>query len=376
MKMNRSITLKHLLIDNIKFIGLKFQSDKILNSLVKELPSVQWSKEFHMYYILNDKKNLNIIFNLFRGVAWVNTNYFFEKSNSKNLDEKLDISWFRKRKKAEKYKYCPDSYLNKLEIKKYANNTIKTYVACFEKFMNYFFSKHIDDLNENDIRDYLMYLVQNNSSNSYINQSINAIKFYYEIVLGLPNRFYNIERPRKEKKLPVILSKQEAKLLISVTKNIKHKCIIALLYSSGLRRNELINLKIQDIDSKRMVIKVNDAKGNKDRYTLLADSILNDLREYYKIFTPKTYLFEGQKGNKYSASSIANIITNAAKKAKINKKVTPHTLRHSFATHLLENGTDLRYIQVLLGHNSSKTTEIYTHVATNNFGSIKNPLDL
>jgi len=376
MKMNRSITLKHLFIDNIKFIGLKFQSDKILNSLIKELPSISWSDEFHMYCVINNKENLRTILNLFRGVAWINTNYFFEKSNSKNLNEKIDISWFRKRKRTEKYKYCPDNYLNKLEIKKYANNTIKTYVTCFEKFINHFYSKNIDHLNENDIRNYLMYLVHNKSSNSYINQSINAIKFYYEIVLGLPNRFYNIERPRKEKKLPIILSKEEAKQLISVTKNMKHKCIIALLYSSGLRRNELINLKIQDIDSKRMVIKVNNTKGNKDRYTLLADSILNDLREYYKIFTPKIYLFEGQKGNKYSASSIASIITNATKKAKINKKVTPHTLRHSFATHLLENGTDLRYIQVLLGHNSSKTTEIYTHVATNNFSSIKNPLDL
>ncbi len=376
MSTSRHIILKHIFINNIKYIGLKFQSDKILNNLIKELPSIKWSEEFHMYCILNNKENLNAIFNLFRGVAWINTNYFFEKSNAKQLNEEFDISWFKKRAKVKKYKYCPESYLTKLEVKKYANNTVKTYVTCFEKFINYFYSKEIDHLNENDVRDYLIYLVQNKSSNSYINQSINAIKFYYEIVLGLPNRFYTIERPRKEKKLPIVLSKQEVKQLILVTKNRKHKCIIALLYSSGLRRSELINLKIQDIDSKRMVIKVNDTKGNKDRYTLLANSILDDLRAYYRIYTPKIYLFEGHKGGKYSSSSIANIITNASKKAKINKKITPHTLRHSFATHLLENGTDLRYIQVLLGHNSTKTTEIYTHVATNNFNSIKNPLDL
>ena len=374
--MNRHITLKHLLINNKKFIGLKFQSDKVLNSLIKGLHQIKWSDEFRMYCLFNNKKNLNIIFSLFKGVAWINTNYFFEKSNSKNLNEKFDISWFRKRNKIKDYEYCPDSYLNKLEIKKYANNTIKSYVTCFEKFLNYYKHRNVNQLNENDIRNYLMYLVKNKTSNSYINLSINSIKFYFEIVLGLPNRFYNIERPRKEKKLPIVLSKQEAKQLIFATNNSKHKCIIALLYSSGLRRNELINLKITDIDSKRMVIKVNDTKGNKDRYTLLADSLLNDLRGYYKKHSPKIYLFEGQKGEKYSASSISSVITNAAKKAEINKKVTPHTLRHSFATHLLENGTDLRYIQILLGHSSTKTTEIYTHVATSSFNKIKNPLDL
>ena len=151
---------------------------------------------------------------------------------------------------------------------------------------------------------------------------------------------------------------------------------LALLYSAGLRRGELLILRPSDIDSERMLVKVNDAKGNKDRYTLLAKSTLKDLRLYYKQYRPKIYLFEGQKGDRYSASSVANIIKQTTKKARIKKHVTAHTLRHSFATHLLENGTDLRYIQILLGHNSTKTTEIYTHVASNTFNSIKNPLDL
>lgn len=373
---NKHITLKHLLIGNNKFIGLKFNSDKVLNSMVKELNGIVWNEEFGMYSLPNNKNNLDEIFNLFRGVAWINTNYFFQNSNSKNLDEEFDVDWFRKRQLPKSFKCCPESFLEKLELKRYANNTVKTYVSCFERFINHYPDIEIDNLDEKIVRDYLKYLVNKNWSNSYINQSINSIKFYYEIVLGMPNRFYEIERPRKERKLPIVLSKDEVKALIDATNNLKHRCILALLYSAGLRRSELLNLKLKDIDSKRMLVKVNDAKGNKDRYTLLANSVLEDLRKYYLEYRPQNYLFEGQSKEKYSASSILNIIISASEKAGIKKHVTAHTLRHSFATHLLENGTDLRYIQLLLGHNSTKTTEIYTHVATNSFNSIKNPLDL
>ncbi|HMB99769.1 MAG TPA: site-specific tyrosine recombinase/integron integrase [Flavobacteriaceae bacterium] len=376
MSPKKHITLKHLLIGNNKFIGLKFHSDKVLNSMVKDLKDIAWNEEFGMYYLPNNKTNLDSVFNLFRGVAWINTNYFFQRSNSKNLDEAFDVYWFRKRQLPKGYRCCPDSYLDKLELKHYANNTVKTYVSCFERFINHYPEIDIDNIDEKNVRDYLKLLANKNWSNSYINQSINSIKFYYEIVLGMPNRFYEIERPRKERKLPIVLSKDEAKALIEATNNLKHKCILALLYSAGLRRSELLNLKIKDIDSKRMLIKINDAKGNKDRYTLLANTVLYDLRSYYLEYRPKNYLFEGQTKEKYSASSILNIINYACEKAGIKKHITSHTLRHSFATHLLENGTDLRYIQLLLGHNSTKTTEIYTHVASNSFNSIKNPLDL
>ncbi len=376
MRPNKHITLRHLLIENRKCIGLKFNSDKVLNSMIKELDGISWNDEYSMYYLPNNKNNLDKIFNLFRGVAWINTNYFFDKSNSKGLEEEFDVSWFRRRNLPSSYKKCPDGFIDKLEIKRYANNTAKAYISCFEKFLNYYNERDIDSLNDKDIREYLKFLVGKNLSNSFINQSINSIKFYYEIVLGMPNRFYDIERPRKKRKLPTVLSKGEVRNLISATKNLKHKCILSLLYSAGLRRSELLNLKISDIDSQRMLIKVRDAKGNKDRYTLLADSTLKDLRKYYISYKPEEYLFEGQTKAKYSASSITNIILKACIGAGIKKNVTSHTLRHSFATHLLENGTDLRYIQLLLGHNSTKTTEIYTHVATNSFNSIKNPLDL
>ena len=376
MKPHKSVTLKHLLINNTKYIGMKFFADKVLSRLVLDLSKVEWSDDYGMYYVPNNKTQLTEIFNLFRGVAWVNTNYFFNRSNAKQLREEFDVEWFRRRRPKEDFKVCPECYLDKLQIRRYANNTVKTYVSCFERFINHYPDKSIDDLDELDVRNYLLYLVKSNWSNSYINQSINSIKFYYEVVLGLPNRFYSIERPRPEKKLPVVLSQDEIKQMLKLTTNIKHKCILSLLYSAGLRRGELLNLKPTDIDSARMMVKVNDAKGNKDRYTLLGKSTLTSLRKYYLEYRPKYYLFESPKGKQYSPTSISRIIETAVEKAGIKKSVTAHTLRHSFATHLLENGTDLRYIQLLLGHNSTKTTEIYTHVASNHFVSIKNPIDL
>ncbi len=242
-------------------------------------------------------------------------------------------------------------------------------------FINQYKDRELNTINESDIRTFLQRLVQQRRSNSYINQAINAIKFYYEVVLGMPNRFYELERPRKEYKLPNVISKEEVLAIIEHTNNLKHKCIVELLYGSGLRRSELINLKIEDVDSKRMLIRVNGAKGNKDRQTLLSQKALADLRLYYKQWKPREYLFEGQKQAKSGGQSVLKILKTAALKAGIARTVTPHMLRHSFATHLLESGTDLRQIQVLLGHGSSKTTEIYTHVATNTFRTIKNPLD-
>ena len=375
MDNGRSVTLKHLLIKEKRFIGLQFNTDKVIHALVKQLPDVKWSNSFNMAYILNTKENLDQIFKIFNGVVWVNCNYFFDKSTVKDTNKPIDITWFRKRQLPTTYRVCPTSYLDKLELRKYANNTVKTYVTSFETFINYYISKDLVSINESDVRRYILKLVQEDKSNAYINSAINSIKFYYESVLGMPNRFYEIERPRKEKKLPKVLSKEDVLSIIANTNNLKHKCIVSLLYSSGIRRNELVNLKITDIDSKRMLIRVEAAKGNKDRYTLLSHSLLEDLRAYYKQYKPEKYIVEGMYGKQYSGQSIGIIVINAAEKAGIKIPVTPHMLRHSFATHLLEAGVDLRQIQVLLGHSSSKTTEIYTHVATTTFKKIKNPLD-
>lgn len=350
-------------------------SDKVMQALVSNLPEVRWSEEYSMNYILNTPANLNLIFRTFNGVAWINCNYFYPKASFGRQREPIDIQQFHSRPIIEGKKFCPESYLKKLELKCYSHNTVKTYVSCFEAFLNFYSERELDTLNEHDIRNYLQKLIRENCSHSYINQAINSIKFYYEVVLEMPNRFYAIERPRPEEKLPEVLSKEEILSIINKTNNLKHRCIVSLLYSAGLRRSEVLNLNIEDIDSKRMVIKIRSGKGKKDRYSILSDKLLIDLRQYFKEWRPRHHLFEGQKGDRYSAESVVKIVREAARKAGIRKRVTPHMLRHSFATHLLESGTDLRYIQVLLGHKSTKTTEIYTHVATNVFLKIKNPLD-
>jgi site-specific recombinase XerD len=191
----------------------------------------------------------------------------------------------------------------------------------------------------------------------------------------MPNRFYAIDRPNKKERLPEVISQETILKIIKSIQNIKHKCIISLLYSGGLRRQEVLNLKITDIDSERMMVRINGGKGNKDRYTILSQALLIDLRLYYKMYLPKTYLFEGATGGKYSPTSVAKILKKATKRVGITQNITPHMLRHSFATHLLESGTDLRHIQTLLGHTSSKTTEIYTKVTFSSIQNIKSPLD-
>jgi len=374
MDSNGSITLKHLFINNKKCIGLKFNTNKVVQALVDSLPNLCWSTEFGMYHIPNNKTNLELVFKTFRGVAWVNGNYFFTERIVNRNNPEVNLAKIRNRPVKKGYKNCPEEYLLKLELKRYAESTIRNYVSCFEAFINHYYDTNPRNLNEIDVRNYLQKLIQEKKSNSYVNLMVNSIKFFYEIVLGMPNRFYSIERPRKQNQLPKVLSKEEVITIMECTNNIKHKCIVGLLYSSGLRRGELLNLLVTDIDSKRMMINIKNAKGNKDRYSVLSPSILKDLRKYYKEYRPNKYLFEGAKRGKYSATSVLNIVDLTAKKAGILRKVTPHMLRHSFATHLLENGTDIRHIQLLLGHSSTKTTEIYTHVADRSFMDIKDLL--
>lgn len=275
------------------------------------------------------------------------------------------------------YRYCPDEYLMKLTELRYSSKTIQTYKGLFEEFINFFPTYDIKTIDETLIIKFLRFLVtERKVSTSYQNQSINAIKFYYERVLGGQRKFYFIDRPIKEKTLPIVLSNEEVMEILKQTVNLKHKAILMVIYSSGLRISEAINLKIKDIDSQRMQIRVEQSKGKKDRYTLLSEKALLILREYFKVYRPKEWLFEGQtEGTQYATRSIQNIFKASALKAGIKKDVSVHTLRHSFATHLLENGTDIRYIQNLLGHESSKTTEIYTHITTKGFDQIKSPLD-
>ncbi len=274
------------------------------------------------------------------------------------------------------YVAIPTAYLTKLEVRRYSDSTIKVYTYFFREFMRFYFRKSLDTITKEEIQKYLHHLITTkNISTSTQNQVINAIKFYYEQVKGFKREVYYFDRPKKERVLPKVLSQEEVVLLLKATRNPKHKCMLSLIYSAGLRVGELINLRLEDIDSDRMMIYVRGGKGKKDRTTLLSVKILALLRRYYKLYQPKHWLFEGPANCRYSQSSIRQVFKRSLCAAGILKKVTLHSLRHSFATHLLEGGTNLRYIQELLGHSSSKTTEIYTHITHAGMKNVMSPLD-
>lgn len=264
----------------------------------------------------------------------------------------------------------------KLELKRYSPNTIETYVSMFKGFVLYFKDNKEDNWDEKDAQEYLEYLVRTRKiSRSYQNQCINAIKFYLEHVCGRPRNTYYFDRPQKQNRMPKTMHPDEIKRLFAQVHNLKHKTMLFIIYAGGLRISEACKLRVRDIDSKNMFIRVRAAKGQKDRSTLLSKTCLEHLREYWKEYKPKNFLFEGQYGGAYSPSSLRQVFNRAKYKARLDQDYTVHTLRHSFATQLVEQHVNLRYIQTLLGHNSSRTTEIYTHIAQMDLRKIESPLD-
>ena len=367
---SRKIEKNDLLIIRTKAGRLKlyFGFNKDLTYVIKKMPYCNWHAQNKCWSIPYTEKFLTEIKRI-AGIQKLRVIYEeeFITGSKKSRISSLDVANYRK---------CPDEYLLKLQELRYSDNTLKTYKVSFEEFINYYPGTELSNIDEKMIIDFLRFLViERQVSISYQNQAINAIKFYYERVMGEPRKVYLIERPMKEKALPVVLNVKEIGALLKATENIKHKAILMLGYSAGLRLSELVNVRLKDIDSRRMQIRVEQSKGKKDRYSILSNKLLDVLRKYFKIYKPKEWLFEGAGGGKYSPRSIQLIMKEAAKKAGIKKKVSVHSLRHSFATHLLEQGTDLRYIQSLLGHESSKTTEIYTHITTKGFDQIVSPLD-
>ena len=259
--------------------------------------------------------------------------------------------------------------------RKYSYRTVKGYLFYNRELVS-FIGKEPGDVTESDIKDYLFYLAEEKqSATSTLNQAINALKLYYGSMLK-KKFIYEVKQPRKDRKLPVVLSKEEVAKILSSVENLKHKALLMIVYSAGLRVGEVVRLRVEDIDSKRMLIHVKGSKGRKDRYTILSGIALQVLQEYWRKYPPSNWLFEGARNGRYlSIRSAQKIFEQACERAYIRKDVTIHSLRHSFATHLLEGGTDLRYIQELLGHRDSKTTEIYTHVSTKSLGRILSPLD-
>ncbi len=268
------------------------------------------------------------------------------------------------------------NFINALNLKAYSKHTVRLYVNEFEHLLKLLKNISVDTLTPERLKDYFLYCLKKyNIKESAMNSKINAIKFYFEQVLHQPKMFFDIPRPKKPLLLPKMLSKKEITKILQVTTNPKHLLILKLSYGMGLRVSEIINIKIEDINSENMLVLIRGAKGKKDRYANLPESVLEPMREYYKMFKPKEWLFEGQYGGQYSVRSAQAVFKNAMKKAKINKTIGIHGLRHSYATHLIESGADIRFIKDLLGHNSIKTTQVYTHVTDISKSQIKSPLD-
>jgi len=348
-----------------RILKLYFMYNQAMIEAIKQLPLCRWNTTENCWTLPYSEQSVKYIhgFAVANGLEWL---YREERKQKVLPPNRSEV----------RVRTNPETYLAKLRELRYSLNTIDTYTYMFRDFINYYPDKELGDITEEEIVLYLQYLVtERKVSTSYQNQAINAIKFYYERVLGGRRKVYMIERPREEKFLPEVLSQEEVTALLNATDNLKHKAILMTIYSGGLRISELINLKIKDIDSDRMQIRIEQAKGKKDRYTLLGQKTLEVLRSYVKQYQPQEWLFEGMNHGPYSETSIKKALRTVLDKTKITKHVSPHTLRHSFATHLLEMGTDLRYIQNLLGHQSSKTTEIYTHITVKGFDQIKNPLD-
>jgi integrase/recombinase XerD len=354
-------------------IGIKPSKNGAPYEIVKGL-GAKYTITHRYYYLENTAQNLNKILNAFKGKAWVD----LELLNKHKLEQTI----YAKRAKAR-------TALNKtsnadlirfktfMVAKNYSQSTINTYVNLVSTFLGYFNDKEPNNINHTDVEDYLKdHVVANAYSNNYHRQVISALKCFYGNRYERELDLKMLPRVKKDKQLPKVIDKSEIETMIQLASNYKHKAILVVIYGCGLRVGEMLNLKPNDVDSKRKMLLVKNGKGKKDRMVTLNDKIINTLREYYKLYRPKYYLFEGAKpGMPYTRSSTNAFIKKYAQMAGVKKHVHAHMLRHCYGTHMLEGGTDLRYIQTLMGHKSSKTTEIYTYVSKDSLGGLPNPTD-
>ena len=366
----KKVVLKPIKINDTEYVqieAINVQSD----FLEKELQT-KWNESVQHWCIVKAQFTLNAFFSICRK-SGIFIDYRALKTSSKTTGKRKTIIVADT---ADTNQYIKQ-FSDWMQQKRYSPSTQKTYTQVFGLFVSFYKNRDIETLEGKDIERFINeYVIPNNLSTSYQNQVINACKLFYSKVLGRNVVVEKLERPKSEYKLPHVLSKSEVKRILQVTSNSKHRAILSLIYACGLRRNELIQLKINDIQSDRHTLMVRGGKGKRDRRIPISTKTIGMLREYYKTYKPKYWLFEGQKeGMQYSPASIRAILKTACKKAGINKQVTPHWLRHSYATHLMESGTDTRYIQELLGHKSIKTTTIYTHVTEKSLENIRSPFD-
>lgn len=348
---------------------LKFPFDQQLINLVRSIPKANWQPELKAWAVPYSETLINELLPIFKGKAW------------------LDYSSFKKVKLRAEFPPLPNlSGELSVEINKFADwmrnlryseSTIKNYSQGIGLFLRFMENKNPELITNEDLELFNKdYIISRKFSVSFQSGVINAVKLFFSNRLNRKLEPELIERPKQPRILPHVLPKEEVKAILQAHQNIKHRAMLSLIYACGLRRGELLNLKITDIDSKRQMLHVHQGKGAKDRVVPINGKILELLREYYRYEKPSVYLFEGQVlGQPYSEKSLENVMNQAVKKAGLKVKPTLHWLRHSYATHLHEGGTDLRLIQELLGHTSSKTTEIYTHVSTKSLQNVKSPFD-
>ena len=338
---------------NANVIWVMFPKDHHLIKILKEKTKPKWSNTKRSWYVVDNNFNRKI-FNIEEKIVGKEVFFKIAPINEKALQDLID----------------------QLKLRSFSQNTIKTYTVEFAQLLYILKDVSVEKLTPEKLKSYFLYCInEQNISDNHLHSRINAIKFYFEKVLHKEQMFFDIPRPKKPLLLPKALNTEEVRKIIEITENPKHKLIIQLAYGMGLRVSEIINIKIEDIDSVTMRVLVSQAKGKKDRYVNLPEVILNDLRKYYLSFKPKKYLFEGQYGDQYSIRSAQSVFKNALKKAGIRKNVGIHSLRHSYATHLLEYGTDISLIQKLLGHNNIKTTLHYTKVTDQYIAKVRSPLD-
>ena len=368
----KRIELISMTVDKKGRFGLVFQFDPEINKIVRSIPGAAWSRQSYCWHVARTQANLNLIMKEAGKIAFIDDKNIRKRSNGRIsgkyilLDQLLPMD---------------EAHLKKLkefmEFRRYSPSTEKTYLQIMSTFLR-FRDPGAEDacLQDEVIRFVQEYVRPKELSYSYQNQFINALKLFYKEVLNKVAEIETLSRPRMEYRLPNVLNKDEIAKILAVTRNLKHRAMLSLIYGCGLRRGELLSLKPENIDSVRLLLIIKMAKGNKDRMVPLSQKLLDLLRNYYREYRPKVWLFEGIiKGNKYDERSLQMVLKKSISLAGIKKNVTLHWLRHSYATHLHESGVDIHLIQLLLGHKSTRTTEIYTHVSQKSIQRIRSPFD-
>lgn len=348
---------------------LLFPYNDAIIAILKSLKGYYWSNTLKGWITkYADEKLSEIKINLKNKATVVLAASLFENLHKKGVKTQRSLT--------EDNKELIRVYVKYLKGKRYSKSTIQTYFTFIADFIDYTQPKPLVDLKNRDVELFIeTVFIARAYSISTQRQFISALKLFVSLYPDCQIDSFLLERPKRSRILPTVLSQTEVITLLQVTRNLKHRAIIALLYSAGLRISELISLELKYIDISRRQILVKNGKGRKDRYVILANSFLPLLQNYLATYNPSRFFVEGKDGVRYSDSSIRKFLHRSTLLSKISKKVTPHTLRHSYATHLLENGIGLRHIQELLGHSKPETTMIYTHVAKKDLLEIKSPLD-